>query len=135
MVVGLSGAALYHYTDKFHLPTAVSALVLLILVVFAFALNSSFIRKGFEPLDEGVFVGEHKFVFDAKGIQSKGKGYEGLHEWSVVKRIEYVPNMILIYLDAAYAFIFPVAKLDNPDGFYEFIVEQYSKSMGESGGG
>jgi hypothetical protein len=38
--------------------------------------------------------------------------------------------MIMIYLDTAYAYVFPESKLDNPDEFYNFITEQYSNVIG-----
>ena len=46
----------------------------------------------------GHAVGEHRFVFDEQGIKSSGPGYEGVHKWDIVKRIERVNGMILIFV-------------------------------------
>lgn len=89
------------------------------------------LRRKCEPSDEGIFVGEHKFIFDEEGIQSQGKGYKSSLAWSVVRKIERGRGMILVYQDTENAYVFPESKLDNPNEFYNFITEQYSKTMGE----
>ena len=116
----------------FHWPTAISVSVFFILIFALFIFNMFKIRKAFEPLESGVFCGKHKFKFTDNGIASEGDGYEGNHSWKIVKRIERAQGMIMIYLDTAYAYVFPESKLDNPDEFYSFISEQYSNVTSQS---
>ncbi|MDY6857430.1 MAG: hypothetical protein SWO11_22540 [Thermodesulfobacteriota bacterium] len=42
--------------------------------------------------------------------------------------------MIRIFLDTALAYVFPEAKLENPDEFYRYISEQYSTNITKTWG-
>lgn len=128
MVAGFSAVLMYKFVNGFHWPTAGVSFVLLVFILVFFCLNYKRNKKAFEPSDEGTFVGEHKFIFDEKGIQLRGKSYESKYAWSAIKKIKRVQGMILIYHDTANALIFPENKLSNPDEFYNFITEQYSKA-------
>ena len=79
------------------------------------------------PLKEGTLVGRHEFVFDENGIHSEGKGYKSFHSWKIVKSVRYEKGIIMIFLDKAYAFIFPDDQLDNPDDFYMRINQLHAK--------
>jgi len=124
-VLALVFLSIFHNISQIHWPTAGFVSVFFILFNGLFFFNLSKIRKAFEPSQNGVFIGKHNFVFNEEGIKSKCQGYEGYHSWSIVKKIDRVNNMILIYLDTAYAYIFPENQLDDPDQFYQYINEQF----------
>lgn len=132
MVIAIIFMTIFQNFSNFHWPTAISVAVFFVLIFAFFLFNMLKIRKAFEPLENGVFCGKHKFTFTGKGIASEGKGYEGNHSWEIVKKIERAPGMILIYLDTANAYVFPESKLDNPDELYNFISEQYSNVTSQS---
>ncbi|MCW8900441.1 MAG: YcxB family protein [Gammaproteobacteria bacterium] len=116
---------IFQNTDEFHWPTAGFVVVIFIVVFALFVYNLVQQGKAYAPAEDGAFVGEHHFVFDEKGIATKGKGYEARHNWSTVKRIERVNGMILIFLDTAYAFVLQESKLEDPDSLYAYISKQY----------
>ena len=132
MVVAIIFMALFQRFSHFHWPTAISISIFFVLISVLFFFNMLKIRKAYEPLENGTFCGSHTFAFTGEGITSEGKGYEAHYSWEVVKKIERAPGMILIYIDKAYAFVFPESKLDNPDEFYNFISEQYSNATNQS---
>lgn len=111
----------------FHWPTAGVVAIFFIIFITLFVLKLSIIRKASAPSDNGVFVGEHQFNFDADGIKTKGHGYEASHSWSIVKRIERTNGMILIYLDTVYAYVLPENKLSDPDLLYNYLIEKFKK--------
>jgi YcxB-like protein len=116
---------------EIHWPSAGVATAFFVFIVAVYFFKLIKFRKACEPSGEGTFVGEHEFIFDDQGIQTQGRGYESRHAWSVVKGIERAQGMVLIYYDTAMALVFPENKLNNPDEFYSFIDEKYSKAMGE----
>jgi hypothetical protein len=132
MVVAFVFMSIFKKFSDFHGPTAISVAVFFVLIFALFIFSAIRIRKAFEPLASGIFCGRHHFTFSSEGISSKGKGYEAFHSWEIVKKVERAPGMILIYLDKAYAFMFPEAKLAEPDGFYQYISEQFSKVKDQS---
>ena len=110
-----------------HWPSvAVTTLLFLLFFALIFA-ELADLQKSYAPSEQGIFVGTHHFTFDESRIHSKGRGYEGHHAWSLVKRLERTEEMILLYLDTAYAFIFPVSKLENPDEFYAYVNELFNQ--------
>ena len=127
-VIAFVFLSIFQNINKIHWPTAGFVSVFFILFLSLFFYNLSKIRKAYEPSEDGVFVGEHKFDIDKEGIKTKGHDYVGHHSWSIVKKIERVDNMIIIYLDTAYAYVFPEQQLDDPDQFYNYINEQYKRT-------
>lgn len=123
---------LLNYIDNFDWQTALVVSIFFICIFTVFILTLMQMKKAFEPGDRGIFCGEHEFVFDEQGISSKGSGYTAKHSWSIVKRIERVSGMILIYFDTAYAFVFNETKLADPDAFYKAISEFYSNNRMEN---
>ena len=119
--------SIFQNTNEIHWPTAalVSGFFILLFILFLF--NMAKLKKAYAPSQTGVFIGEHQFVFDEEGIKSNGQGYEGKHSWSLVQRIVRSNGMILIFLDTAYAYVFPESKLENPEQLYNYINEQYKK--------
>lgn len=81
-------------------------------------------KKAFEPLSGGVFIGKHDFVFGDDGFSSKGNGYNGFHNWGLIKKIENTEKAIYLFIDSAYAFIFPKSKLNDPDEFHRFVLSK-----------
>jgi len=119
--------SIFQNTSQIHWPTAGLASVFFIFLFALFIFNLVKLKKAYAPSESDVFIGEHYFLFDEKGINTKGQGYAGRHSWSIVKKIERTNGMILIYLDTAYAYMFPESKLDDPDQLYSYINEQYKK--------
>ena len=126
-VIGFIFMSIFRNLSEIHLPTIAVVSVFFILLFVLFIFNLLKLKKAFAPSKSGIFIGEHQFVFDEEGIKSKGQGYEGKHSWSVVQRVERTNGMIIIFLDTAYAFIFPESKLEKPDQLYNYINEQYKK--------
>lgn len=126
-VIAFIFLSIFHNISQIHWPTAGFVSVFFILFLGLFFFNLAKMRKAYEPSDNGVFTGEHSFSFNEAGITSKGQGYEGRHSWSIVKKIDRANGMILVYLDTAYAYIYPENQLDNPDQFYKYINELYNK--------
>lgn len=77
-------------------------------------------KKLCAPSENGSFLGEHRFRFDENAIHSEGKGYKANHNWSVVKRIARTNDAIYIFLDSAYAYIFPLSKIEDPEQLYDY---------------
>ncbi|TKB05668.1 YcxB family protein [Desulforhopalus sp. IMCC35007] len=134
MVIAFGFLLIFNQYSSFHWPTAISVGAFFISISALFLFNMFKIRKAFEPSDEGTFCGNHTFIFDEHGINSEGEGYKGIHSWAIVKKIERVQGMILIYLDTAYAYVFPESKISDPDGFYNYISEQHSKVTSQASG-
>jgi len=111
-------------TDEFNWSTAGVVAFFFIFIYIQLILSSIKFKKGFEPLQSGSFCGRHAFRFDDDGIYSEGEGYHGTHKWSLVQRIERTNDAIYIFIDSALAFILPVSQLENPDEFYEFILNK-----------
>lgn len=118
--------SIFNKYSEFHWPTAISLGVFFIIISALFFFGMFKIRRAFEPSEDGMFCGDHLFTFDDYGVKSQGKGYESFHSWEVVKKIERAQGMVMIYLDTAYAYVFPESKLNDPDGFYNFISDRYS---------
>lgn len=111
MFVFLLGPAIDGYTAGI-----VSAVF--IALVFGFVLYVKKLRWLSAPAQGGIFTGEHHFVFDQDGIDSKGKGCSAHHDWSAVLRIARGSGLIMIFLDTTFALVFPEKKLDDPDRFF-----------------
>ena len=112
---------LFNFIDRFHYPTAIFFFVIFSTIIGLFFWNIYRLQRSFVPSENGIFVGEHNFTFDEKGIRSEGKGYRSFHEWRVVKTIMRENGMIMIFLDTANAFIFPETQLSDPDVFLHTI--------------
>jgi hypothetical protein len=123
---------IYRSFTYFHWPTATFVATCFIFISALFFFNIYKARLAFEPLDAGAFCGTHKFVFSEQSIISEGKGYDARHSWMIVKRVERAAGMILIYMDTAFAFVFPESKLSDPDKFYQFIMDQFSRAKNQS---
>ncbi|OIQ48560.1 MAG: hypothetical protein BM565_00750 [Gammaproteobacteria bacterium MedPE] len=130
MVIAFFFLTVFNQYSKFHWPTAITVSMFFIFVLALFFVNMFKIRRAFEPTETGTFCGNHLFIFNTQGIVSEGDGYQGIHSWSIVKKIERTDGMILIYLDTTYCFVFPESKLKAPDDFYKVISEQYSRAGG-----
>ncbi|ASP39516.1 hypothetical protein CHH28_12900 [Bacterioplanes sanyensis] len=117
--------------SEFHWPTAIVVASFLIALLTVHFFRSIKIRRSFDPLVDGIFCGKHTFTFSERGIESQGKGYRGVHAWSLVKKIERVSGMILIYLDTANAHVFPESQLESPDEFYRRIQAFHTHSTAQ----
>lgn len=128
MVVTIAFMTIFKRFSEFHGPTAISVAVFFILIFAIFKLNMFKVRKAFEPSEIGTFCGEHTFIFSDDGIVSKGAGYSAKHSWEIVKKVERANGMVLVYLDTCSAFLFPEAKLENPEQFYTDLSQYHLNS-------
>jgi len=134
MVIAFVFMSIFNQHSTFHWPTAISVGVFFIIIWALFIFNMFKVRRAFEPSEQGTFCGSHQFSFDDHGISSEGMGYKGTHSWEVVKKIERAQGLIMIYLDTAYAYVFPESKLNDPDGFYKYISERHSNVTSQASG-
>lgn len=114
--------------DSFHWPTACLAAVVFFLILAKLIFDGSKLKKAFAPSENGVFIGEHQFSFNDDGFAVTGKGYETRCDWSTVRNVERVNGMIFMYLDTAYAYLFPESQLEDPDEFYRYICTRNNDS-------
>jgi hypothetical protein len=126
-VLALIFTLLFRSVGQFHWQTAGIVFFFFAAITGLFFRNLHTLRKAYMPLEEGIFVGRHEFVFDENGIHSEGKGYRSFHSWKIVKSVRYEKGIIMIFLDKASAFIFPGDQLDNSDDFYTRINQLYTK--------
>lgn len=134
MVIAFVFMSIYTKVTTFHWPTAISVGVFFVLIAALFIFNMLRIRKAFEPSEKGTFCGKHDFRFTDHGIESEGDGYRGCHSWEIIKKVERAQDMILIYIDTVYAFVFPEAKLTDPEMLFSYISERYSNVTNQAGG-
>ncbi len=110
-----------------HWPTAGMVALLVVLVIALHVAHLVKLKRAFAPSDSGIFIGEHRFVFTEDGIKVGGQGYENRLSWDRVQRIERSDGMIMIFLDTAFAYLFPQGKLDDPDGLYACLIDYWEK--------
>lgn len=117
--------AIFQNLATVHWPTAglISALFIGVIGYWFHSCNN--IKKAFAPTESGTFLGEHQFLINEEGIASSGRGYELKHTWPAVQRVERRKGLIVVFTDAAYGYVFPESKLENPDELYHFITEQH----------
>jgi len=128
IVIGFLASIYIKKYGDIHWPTFI---LVAILVSIFFALNkySAIVKsKVFDPSSEGTFCGLHTFTLSEFGIESKGQGYVSQHSWDVVKHVERQNDVIIIFIDTAFAYVFPESKLKDPDLVYNFTMEQFNKS-------
>ncbi|MEP6161956.1 MAG: YcxB family protein [Halieaceae bacterium] len=134
MLITIFFLSVFNQYSSFHWPTVTAMGAFFILLSALFFFNMFKLKKAFEPSDSGTFCGSHIFRFSEQGISSEGDGYRANHAWSIVKKIEREQGMILIFLDTAFAYVFPEPKLEDPDSFYAFVSEQYSNATSQANG-
>jgi hypothetical protein len=132
-LIGAIGMFAFRLIEYFHWPTAgfVCAFAVIIFLLFIRDLNK--MKSAFAPSESGSFIGDHKFVFTELGIESTGAGYNAFHAWSAVKQIVRKNGLIMLFLDTAYAYIYPEDKLDNPDALYNYVKECNKQLSSDSG--
>ena len=102
-------------------PTAELLFFIFFILFMFFALVLYKHIKALAPSEKGLLLGTHYFIFDEKGIHSKGKGYESFHQWSTVIDIEVSKKLVILFLDTIYAFIIPIDQLDDHKSFLDEI--------------
>lgn len=113
-------------SELFSWETALLVATFFILIYLKILLIALKYRNSFTPSDKGPFIGEHRFKFDDSSIYSEGVGFQASHSWLIVKRIEKTENAIYVFLDSASAFVFPLAQIDNPIQFYDYLNSKIS---------
>jgi uncharacterized membrane protein len=132
-VIGSVGMFVYRQFNHFHWPTAGYVFAFCTVIFIFFIRDMNKLKHKFAPTESGVFIGTHKFEFTKEGIKSNGAGYNSFHTWSVVKKIVRENGSIMLFLDTAYAYIFPEHKLDDPNGFYDYLKECNKQLSTDSG--
>lgn len=133
-VIAFLFLTVFQTMTEFSWPSAGITGLLFTYIYVQFVLNGIRYKRDYAPSEHGTFIGEHVFNFSDDTIQSSGKGYEASHSWDVVKRVERTSDAIYVFIDTAYAYIFPAAKLADPDNFYHYV-SQKADGSGNSDGG
>ncbi|UHQ53848.1 MULTISPECIES: YcxB family protein [Microbulbifer] len=120
-IIALVFLTFFQDGSEFSWPTAGIVGFFFILIFTQVILAGLKLKKLCAPSEEGMFIGEHRFKFDEEGIHSQGKGYSATHNWSVVKRAVKTDGAIYLFLDNAYAYIFPLSQLEDPGKFYDYV--------------
>ena len=111
------------HVDYVHMPSIVAACAVSITFFTILIINMFRMAKDYEPAEDGIFVGEKHYVLNEQGIATKSEGYKGVCEWSCVKSVERNSGLIMVFLDSAYAYLFPEAQLDASDEVYEYVLK------------
>ena len=132
-LIGIVAMFVFRQIDHFHWPTAgfVSAIAVIIIIQFIRDVNK--LKHAFAPSKSGCFIGSHSFVLTESGIESRGSDYSSFHAWSAVREIVRDNGIIMLFLDTAYAYIFPEHKLDDPDVLYNYVKECNKQLSTDSG--
>ncbi|WP_196140302.1 YcxB family protein [Aliikangiella sp. G2MR2-5] len=109
--------------ESIHAPTAVYEAIFLSSLYLIFRPNKKKLLEAYAPMENGVFIGEHKYTFTDEGIGHTTDGYKGFHSWTNVIKIVRVNGMIMLFVDTESAFIFPEEKIEDPDALYNFALE------------
>jgi len=130
--IGFVFMAAFNQLSHFHWPSALSVFIFAATMYFLSTLKYKKLMKSYEPSDNGTLIGEHTFTINEKGISSKGKYYNCLHDWSAIKHIMQTNELVIIYIDTMNAFIFPKKEISDPNSFYNHLIElntKYNKSL------
>lgn len=128
LVIGFVFFSFFQSKKVFDWPTAGIVAFFFILVYAQLILSGMKVRRLCAPSEGGLFIGEHRFKFDENCIYSEGSGYTATHNWSVVKRIIKTDEAIYLFLDNAYAYIFPLSQIEDFDCFYTYICAHIDKN-------
>jgi hypothetical protein len=126
-VIAFVFLTIFENYSSLHWPSVVSTALFFVLLIALNIYNTKILYTAYEPLEDGILLGDHTFEINKLGIKSTGKGYESLHSWDMVKNIMRTKENVLVFLDTTYAFIFPMRELENPEEFYEYINELHKK--------
>jgi len=131
-ILGGTFIAIFESYSSFHWPTAISVggLLIVLFVLFIYKLNR--LKRLFAPSEAGPYVGEHKFKIDRTGIFSAGRGYNGFHSWALVKKIARKNGIIMVFIDTAFAYVFPEGQLEDADLVYRYMNECFDTALPEA---
>jgi hypothetical protein len=120
-VIAIIVMATIDSVSTFHWPTAVTVISLFVILIFNHLINRpKLLLKSFEPELNGSFCGEHSFVLDKTHLMASGVGYESKYSWSLFQRVVKTNDLILLFIDNAKAFVFPINELNNPEEFFDY---------------
>ena len=117
LVLAVLLVILYRNMNDWHWPTALMVIALFSAMIGLFLWYMHRLQTALMPSEQGTFIGKHHFVFDENGIHSEGEGYNGFHNWKVIKSIERGDGIIVFFLDTAYGYLFPENQLKNSPDF------------------
>lgn len=106
----------------FHWPTAAVTSIVFIFLYLVIFIKHKKLQAALEPMDNGSFCRELTYKISQEGISTE----DGTISWDLILRIERAQGMIMLYLDTAFALIFPEQKLEHPDKFYDYISSLHS---------
>lgn len=72
------------------------------------------LRRGLQPLPNGILLGKVRFEFDAAGIRTSRRFSEATVRWAQVLGIEVTATHLILWLDAASGYMIPVRDLPVP---------------------
>ncbi len=104
-----------------------TSMVFLMFIAFLF-ISQARINKRYAPSEDGPLVGTHHYDINETGIHVRGEGFEGMHEWSMVKRLDRGNGLVVLLLDTVYGHVFPEREIEDADAFYgelHELVERY----------
>ena len=122
MVIGFAIVFTTKQLGGFHWPTAAIISIVFLFLYFTMFIKQKKLQAAFEPMENGSFCRELTYKFSEEGISTK----DGTISWDLILQIERAQGMIMLYLDSAFALVFPEQKLENPDKFYEYVSSLHS---------
>jgi hypothetical protein len=120
-VVGIGAHLLIGYLRQFHPPTATWITAVFVTLVVWYCYKLFRIRRALEPMEDGLFLGVHRYAFSDDGIRAEGRCYRACYSWQAVRTVVRSRHLILILLDRAHALVFPVSQIEDPDAFVRFL--------------
>ena len=122
MIIGFAIIFTAKQFGGFHWPTAVITSIVFLLFYFVLFIKQKKLQAAIEPMENGSFCRELEYKISEEGITTR----DGTISWDLILHIERAQGMIMLYLDSAFALIFPEQKLEDPDKFYECVSSLHS---------
>jgi hypothetical protein len=115
--------ALFKNVGKLHYPTATFMFVLFAAIGGYYFLHMVQLQKTLAPSENGLFIGKHHFRFDQNGIISESRKAKSHYKWEAILSVVHENDMILLFVDTAYAIVFPEKQVGDPEQFMKQIKE------------
>lgn len=128
VVLGALAVLLALWLDSICLVNIAFVLGFLLAFLALWALGISQARKAYFPIPGGAFCSQHRFVFDQQGIHTESDGSSSYTSWRKINRVEHTDEMIMLFLDTAYAFILPCNQLQDPNALLRLIENYWTQA-------
>ena len=123
IVIGIIMWLLAHNYQYIHFGTALFVVCLLAAPLYLYFAYQNRLKKLLYELSVDEFVGDIKFSITEKAISVERSENTACFQWSAVKNIVRSDGLIIVFLSANTAFIFPESKIDDADNLYTHIIE------------